>query len=266
MTDYKKYFDANKKLWDHKTPIHIGSDFYDNEAFLAGASTLKKIEINGLGDVTGKKIIHLQCHFGQDSMTLARMGADVTGVDLSSSSIKHATETSQKLGLDCHFIEGNVYDVLDLTSEQYDIVFVTYGAICWLPDLDIWADRVSKLLKKGGKLYMVEFHPYLYTFDWPSKKPAYHYFNLGQYHEVEKGTYADQGADIALDEYFWIHPISDVINSILGHDMKLDLFNEYDYSPYNCFENTTKRAEDEYVFDIGISCPHTFELQAEKLT
>lgn len=264
--DYTKYFEANKRLWDHKTPIHLQSEFYDHAAFIQGMNSLKKIELEDLGNINGKKVIHLQCHFGQDTMSMARMGAKMTGIDLSESSIAEARKTNEKLGLDCKFIEGNVYDVLELVDDTYDMVFTSYGAICWLPDLKMWAEQVSGLLKPGGMLHMVEFHPYLYTFDWDSKKPSYHYFNKGVYHEVEQGTYANKDAKIGLDEYFWIHPISDVLNSLIGQNMQIQEFKEYDYSPYACFENLVKRGPEEFVFDIGISCPHVFSLKAEKLT
>ena len=132
----KDYLEVNKKLWNEKTTIHVGSDFYEMEEFLAGKNTLKPIETPLLGDVKGKSILHLQCHFGQDSLSLARMGAKVTGLDLSDASISKAQELNKKMGLDAKFVCSDVYSAKNHIKEKFDIVFTSYGTIGWLPDLE----------------------------------------------------------------------------------------------------------------------------------
>jgi len=152
-----EYFKTNQKLWDAKTDVHKESDFYDLENFKKGATSLKKYELDALGNVHGKSLLHLQCHFGQDSMSWARMGAKVTGVDFSSEGIKTARAMNDELGLDVKFIECNVYDLQNHLNEQFDIVYCSYGVTCWLPDLVKWAGIVNQFIKPGGTFYIAEF-------------------------------------------------------------------------------------------------------------
>ena len=159
MEQYQQFFEANKELWNQRTMVHKDSSFYDVPAFINGKSSLNKIELDDLGDVTGKKILHLQCHFGMDTLSLARMGAKVTGVDLSDTAIAEARKLNEQLGLDVEFICCNVYNLKDHLKEQFDIVFTSYGVIGWLPDLNKWAEIISHYTKPGGFFYMGEFHP-----------------------------------------------------------------------------------------------------------
>src|SRR5205085_6854071 len=139
----QQYFDANKKLWNQRTVVHKDASFYDLASFLQGKSSLNGIELRELGTVKGKKILHLQCHFGMDSLSLARMGADVTGMDLSDTAIEEARKLNQQVSLDAKFICCNVYDLRDHLDEQFDIVFTSYGVVGWLPDLDKWAEIIA---------------------------------------------------------------------------------------------------------------------------
>ncbi len=262
----QEYFDLNEQLWDARTRAHLESEFYDNDSFLKGRNTLTKVELNTLGDVSGKSIIHLQCHFGQDTMSLARMGASTLGIDISTEAIKHARKFNDQLGLDARFIVCNVLDTLNHVKETFDIVFVTFGATCWLPDLDQWAGVVSALLKPGGFLYYHEFHPTFYLIDDKTKTIGYPYFNTGAMIEDSERSYTDNSDNMNLKEVFWSHSMSELISACLGAGLRIDLMNEYDYSPYNCFENMDERAPGEYVMDInGIRLPHTLELIATKV-
>jgi 2-polyprenyl-3-methyl-5-hydroxy-6-metoxy-1,4-benzoquinol methylase len=138
------YIKANKELWNKRTGFHVLSEFYNVEAFIKGESSLNAIELDLLGNVKGKKILHLQCHFGQDSLSLARMGAKVTGVDLSDKAIEKAKELSVQLDLDARFICSDLYELPTILDEQFDLVFTSYGTIGWLPDLDKWGAVVSR--------------------------------------------------------------------------------------------------------------------------
>ena len=151
------YFNINKSLWNGKTAIHVKSDFYDVESFKKGKSSLNFIELEALGDVKGKSILHLQCHFGLDTLSWARLGANVTGVDFSDKAIDYARSLNSELGLNAKFILSNVYDLKNNLDEKFDIVFTSYGTIGRLPDLNRWADVVSHFLKPGGTFFMVEF-------------------------------------------------------------------------------------------------------------
>ena len=151
MTDY---FDANRRRWDEAVALHIKGDskVYRLSAFRAGADILGPIENDELGDVAGKRVLHLQCHFGLDTLCLARRGAEVTGLDFSSAAIKAARALSRETGVPATFVEGNLYDAPDLIDGAFDLVFVTWGAINWLPDIGRWAEIVAHFLKPGGAL------------------------------------------------------------------------------------------------------------------
>ena len=265
MEEFSKYFKNNKELWDKKTSIHENSDFYDIPGFIGSGNSLHKIEESLLPDLNGKSVLHLQCHFGMDSISLQLKGADVTAVDLSSESIALANKLNEKMETSVHFVECNVYDTPQHVSGPFDIVFTSYGAICWLPDLKPWAEVIDKMLKPGGKLILVEFHPLMYMYDFASGEVLYHYFNRKVYEETNTGTYANTHANLRHKEYFWNHAISEVTRPLLGLNMEWLSFAEYDYSPYDCFENMEKRAENEYIYrGVSVSIPHIYSIVMSK--
>jgi ubiquinone/menaquinone biosynthesis C-methylase UbiE len=238
MENLPDYKEINRQTWNNKTDVHIASDFYDNEGFLNGKSTLNVIELELLGDISGKKILHLQCHFGQDTMTFSRMDAKATGIDLSDKAIGRAREFASKLNLNTTFICCDVYDLPNHLDEKFDIVFTSYGTIGWLPDLDKWAKVVSHFLKPNGKFVMAEFHPVVWMFDDYFKEIHYNYFNVETIIENESGTYAERYSDIQAQTITWNHPTSEVLNALINNGLELNSFNEFDYSPYNCFKET----------------------------
>ena len=160
-----EYFEANRRHWDEVVPIHMRSDLYDVDSFKAGKSKLKPVEREELRDVRGKTMLHLQCHFGLDTLSWAREGAIVTGVDFSEPAIEGAKALAAETGIEARFIISDVYSLPDRLEEEFDIVFTSYGAICWLPDIGRWAQVVTRFLKPGGTFYMVEFHPVCGIFD-----------------------------------------------------------------------------------------------------
>jgi SAM-dependent methyltransferase len=227
------YFDANRKHWDEVVPIHIRSDLYDVDSFKAGKSKLKPVEREELRDVRGKTFLHLQCHFGLDTLSWAREGAIVTGVDFSESAIESARGLAAATGLDARFVLSDVYSLPDKLTEEFDIVFTSYGAICWLPDIGRWSEVVARFLKPGGTFYMVEFHPICGIFD---DDPAvtdlhilYPYFNSGEPIRTEEdGTYADRSAKVTNRlNYSWPHPTSEVITSLIEAGLQIEFFHEF---------------------------------------
>ncbi len=259
-----KYIDVNRELWNAKTPYHIQSAFYDNDAFIAGNTTLKEPELALLGDVKGKEILHLQCHFGQDTMSLARMGAKCTGMDLSDVAIDKAKKLNSQLRLDAEFVCSDVYKLLEVLDKQFDIVFTTYGVLGWLPDMQRWANVVSHFLKPGGKLVLVEFHPLVWVFDNAFTHVQYSYFNKEAIVEVLDGTYADKGAGIAMEEIGWNHPLSDVLQGLINAGLRIHTFKEYDYSPYNCFANMVDVDGKFYIKGMEGKLPMMYAVVAEK--
>lgn len=259
------YLEQNRKLWNARVPVHIDSDFYAMKEFLEGKSSLKEIELGLLGDVKGKNILHLQCHFGQDTLSLARMGANVTGIDLSDEAIEKAKEINTKLGTSGKFICCDVYSLKQHLNEKFDIVFTSYGTIGWLPDLDKWADIISHFLKPGGEFVFAEFHPVIWMFDDEFKEVFYSYFNTETIITESQGTYTDRNANIQQKEYGWNHPLDEVITALLKCGLSLNSFAEFDYSPFNCFKNLKKVEENKYVFEhFGNKIPMVYALKATK--
>ncbi|MGL2963325.1 class I SAM-dependent methyltransferase [Flavobacterium sp. RSB2_4_14] len=259
------YININKQTWNNKTDIHIESEFYDNKSFLEGKSTLNAIELLLLGDVKDKKILHLQCHFGQDTMTFSRMGAKATGIDLSDKAIERAKAFSEKLNLDTTFICCDIYDTPKHLDEKFDIVFTSYGTVGWLPDLTKWANVVSHFLKPKGKFIMADFHPVVWMYDNDFKEVFYSYFNIEPIIENEEGTYADKIAQISEQTIGWNHPISEILNSLINDGLEINCFNEYEYSPYNCFNQTEEFEKGKFrIKHLGNKIPMVFSIEATK--
>ncbi len=241
------YIDKNKDLWNKWTDYHLHSRFYNLEGFINGESSLNNIELNLLGDVTNKTILHLQCHFGLDTLSLARLGAIATGIDLSDNSIEKAKELAVQLNLNVRFICCNIYDLPDYLNEKFDIVFTSYGTIGWLPDLDKWGRLIFNFLKPDGMFVLVEFHPFVWMFDNDFNKIEYSYFNKEPIVELEQGSYAARKASINMESVTWNHPISEVFQGLTSNGLQIDNLMEYDYSPYNFFKHTEQLEERKFI-------------------
>ena len=265
MDQFKKYFESNKYVWNQRTIHHKDSAFYDLNGFKAGKSVLSPIEIEEIGDVKGKSLLHLQCHFGMDSLDWARRGASVTGVDISDAAIKEAVQLNDELALNAKFVCCNVYDTSRFVEEQFDIVFSSYGTIGWLPDLKPWAKMISERLKKGGFFYLAEFHPVVWMFDNDFEEIKYSYFKDEAIIETETGTYTNPEAPVELTTITWNHSLSEVLGALLSQRLNITAFEEYDYSPYNCFKHTMEKEKGRYVIKhLGGKLPIVYALAAEK--
>lgn len=229
------YFQSNKDSWNKRTNVHKDSAFYDLDSFKNGKTSLNAIELKELGNVKDKTLLHLQCHFGMDTLSWEREGATVTGVDLSDEAIRLAQQINMDLGMKARFICSNVYDLRDHLNEKFDIVFTSYGTIGWLPDLDRWASVVSHFLKPGGVFYIADFHPTLWMMDENFEHVKYNYFNTEVIAEENQGTYTDREAPIRSQEYSWNHPFSEILTALISNGLHITQFHEFPYSPYNCF-------------------------------
>ena len=276
MNDYSDYFTANKHLWNQRTAVHKDSSFYNLAGFKAGENVLTPIELNEVGDVKGKTMLHLQCHFGMDSLNWARLGADVTGVDLSDEAIKLAKQLNDELGMNAKFICANVYDIgISKTEEAktppleggeaFDIVFTSYGTIGWLPDLNPWAKMIAERLKPGGVFYIADFHPVLWMFDDEFTHIQYSYENREVIVTDSEGTYTDRDAAIKGKEYGWNHSISEILNALIANGLQIQHFNEFMYSPYPCFSNTIEFEKGKWhIKGLEEKIPMVYSLKAEK--
>src|SRR5947209_740824 len=162
-----EYMATNRKLWDAWTKIHLDSEFYDVASFRNGERPIRirDYEREEIGEVAGRSLLHLQCHFGLDTLSWARLGAEVTGADFSGRAIELARSLAGELGLPARFVHSDVYSLPANLQGEFDIVFTSYGVLYWLPDLSRWAEVVAHFLKPGGVFYVVEYHPFSQVFD-----------------------------------------------------------------------------------------------------
>jgi SAM-dependent methyltransferase len=261
-----KYLEVNKDLWNGKTDIHIKSNYYDMDGFKAGKTSLNPIELEALGDVKGKSILHLQCHFGLDSLSLARLEAKVTAIDFSDRSIEFAKNLNQELGLDVKFICTDIYSLPNILEHKFDIVFTSYGTIVWLPDLDKWASVISKYLKPNGEFFIVDGHPFAGMYDKNFEKIIYSYFNLGPDIEEIKGTYADKSADFVHLSYQWSHSMSEIIMSLIKYKLQIVSFMEFPFIYKNSFKSSIEEKNGHWMIKgLENKIPLLFSIKARKL-
>lgn len=260
----ENYLEINRESWNKRTDIHIDSEFYDNKTFIAGRNSLNSIELDLLGSLEGKKVLHLQCHFGQDTISLCRLGAEATGIDLSDRAIAEANKLAKQCGQNTQFVCSDIYDLPNNLNEQFDVVFTSYGTIGWLPDLDRWAGVIKHFLKPGGSFVFAEFHPAVWMFDDNFNEVAYSYFKATEIVELNEGTYTDGGKDLEAEYVSWNHGLSEVFNSLKNAGFQLTDFNEFDYSPYPCFNGVKEVEKGKWIIDkMGNKLPLVYSLKAD---
>ncbi|NDJ53924.1 MAG: class I SAM-dependent methyltransferase [Chloroflexi bacterium] len=264
-----EFLEANRKLWDAWAEQHAPSDFYDVQSFRAGRNTLKPIELDALGDVQGQSLLHLQCHFGLDTLSWARLGAEVTGVDFSARAIELAKALAGDLDIAAEFVCSDVYNTPQQLNRQFDIVFTSYGVLTWLPDLRRWASVVAQMLKPGGTFLIVEFHPLSTIFDDESDVQAYQvrypYFNGQQPIEFTNSgeSYAARHDSFkGLKQYEWQHSLSDIIGALLGQGMQINAFDEYPYTFYQHFPFLVEKSSGQWHQPEMPYVPLMFSLKA----
>jgi SAM-dependent methyltransferase len=232
--------DANRVNWDERTAIHVGSRFYDVEGWLQSGEGPKRREIEALGDVTGLALVHLQCHFGKDTLSWARAGARVTGVDFSPVAIDAARELARRAGLEdrSEFVCANVFDAVEvLGGSLYDVVYVSLGALCWLPDVNRWAEQVGALLRVGGRLYVHEQHPLAWSLAEDEPVIEHTYFEEAEpFVDDSDETYTDSDRPIHnVRTYEWNHGLGEIITALIRNDLRIDAFEEHDWTVWQRF-------------------------------
>ncbi|MEM9024484.1 MAG: class I SAM-dependent methyltransferase, partial [Bacteroidota bacterium] len=265
MEQPEDYLDVNRASWNQRTDHHLRSEFYDVEGFIHGKTSLNSIELDLLGDVAGTDVLHLQCHFGQDSLSLARMGARVVGVDLSDRAIEAARDLNDRMQLNAQFVQSDVYGLDERLDRKFDTVFTTYGVLGWLPDMDRWAKVVDHFLKPGGRLILAEFHPVVWMYDDQFQRIDYSYFNRAVIRETETGTYTDTKATFEAEYVSWNHGLGEVLGSLLQRGLTIRDFKEYDYSPYDCFTPTVEVGERQFrIKHLDARIPMVYSVVAQK--
>lgn len=228
---------ANRCLWDARAAVHVGSSFYDVAGFRSGRNTLHDLEREEVGEVAGRSLLHLQCHFGLDTLSWARLGARVTGVDFSPVAIAEARRLAAEVEVEARFIESEIYALPEVLDGTFDVVFTSYGALCWMPDITRWAEVAASFVRQGGFLYVAEMHPAAMTLsDEPGIRDlriAYPYWtgNVPLRFE-EEGTYADYDAPIKLPEYVWSHGLGDIVSGLIDAGLVLEFLHEHDRTVY----------------------------------
>ncbi|MBD2869311.1 class I SAM-dependent methyltransferase [Paenibacillus sp. IB182493] len=244
MTDYRE---INRLNWNDRTAVHAKSAFYNVEAFVAGEGSLPELDLTELGSVAGRSMLHLQCHFGMDTLSWARMGARVTGVDISDEAIALAESLNERLGLDARFLRSDLYDAAEaLQGEQFDIVYTSYGVLCWLPDLTRWAELIGASLKPGGTFYMAELHPHAFIYEAADGglHIQYPYFDNEAKRYESATTYT--GDEDKLNHpvtYQWQHTLGDIVSALAGAGLTLEFVHEFPYTVYEMFPGLMLRDE-----------------------
>ena len=226
------WFEVNREMWDERVPIHVGSELYDVEAFIAGRSSLRSFELAELTDVRGRTLVHPQCHFGEDTLSWARLGAHVTGLDFSGPAIEAARELAERCDLQAEFVQANVYDCVEsLGGRRFDIVYTGLGALNWLPDVERWADVMASLVAPDGCLYLAEFHPFSHVFGDDDLTVEYPYFHDEPFVFPNAGSYASPGAKTVHNRaYEWNHGLGEVVSAIIDAGFELEFLHEHDHT------------------------------------
>lgn len=236
MDEHRPFIDENKALWDAWTDIHVEGVFYDRDRFVREPNDVRvqPEEIAELGDVTGKSLLHLQCHFGLDTLSWARLGATVTGADFSPRAVEEARRLAADAGIDATFVESDLYDLPGRLEGEFDVVYTGIGAIYWLPDIRRWAEIVAHYLKPGGTFFILEGHPTFFVFeseDETDLKVAYPYFHSDEPISFDvQGSYADPDAEVAAErEHGWVHTLGDVVTALIDAGLVVRNLREYPF-------------------------------------
>lgn len=264
----KEDLDLNRQAWNAKTPVHLSSDFYAVDAFSKGKSSLNALEIDLVGDVEQKSLLHLQCHFGLDTISFARLGAKACGLDFSDVAIAEAQKLAgAEEGIDCTFVCSDVHAAPTAVGERtFDVVFTSYGAIGWLPDIEAWADAAVPCVAPGGRLVVVEFHPFIWMWDDDFSKLVYPWDSGGApIVETEEGTYAEKSAPLVAKTVGWNHGLGNVVTALAKRGLVVERLEEKTRSPYNVFKSGKEDAPGEfYIERLGPNVPLIFGLSARR--
>ncbi len=265
----------NRANWDERVPIHLAAPSYDLGALRAGRGRLHPIEEAELRPVAGLRVLHLQCHFGRDTLTLAQRGAEVVGLDFSAPAVRAACALASELGLAerARFVEADLYEAPEAIPEpaSFDLVYVSWGAIYWLPDIRRWAEIVAFFLKPGGTLYLAEGHPVALVFDdaaggrggMPGWFAPYFERAAGMYEDPS--DYADPDARLVnARTYSWMHPLGEVVTGIVAAGLDLKWLHEHDRVPWRMFENLVEDADGMFRWPKEPWLPLAFSLRAER--
>jgi SAM-dependent methyltransferase len=234
------YVAINRANWDERAPVHAASTYYGFERFTTDPAYLSgvvRFDQPRLGDLTGLRGVHLQCHIGTDTLSLARVGARMSGLDFAPNAVREATRLAEAAGTAIDFHQAEVYDAVDVFGAgTFDLVYTGVGALCWLPEVAKWARVVADLLRPGGRLFIREGHPMLWAFDEREPVPTlgYPYFEHTDPIVIdESGTYVPTQAPLTNSvTHSWNHSLGEIISGLLDAGMRVTGFVEHDSVPW----------------------------------
>ncbi len=234
MEGSDRYVEANRRLWNEWAHVNAASEFYDLGGFKRGGIRLRPYELEEIGDVHDKDLLHLQCHFGLDTLSWARLGAKVTGADFSAEAIELARGLAAELGLEARFICADLKDLPQALEGDFDVVYTSGGVLGWLPDLRVWANVVAHFVRPGGFFYVTEAHPLLWTFDDDEDardlRFRYSYFGGEPLAFATKGSYADRTAIVAEPfEYGWNHSLGEIVTNLAATGLRIEFLHEWPF-------------------------------------
>jgi SAM-dependent methyltransferase len=258
-----KYHETNRENWNRRTDRHFNHPNYRVKEFLAGELTLHPLEREEVGDVKGKSLLHLQCHFGLDTLSWARLGAKVTGIDISDRSIDRANELKEKAGLDARFVRSDLFDLPDVLNKKFDIVFTSYGATWWMSDIDRWAGIAARYVKRGGFFYIAEGHPALNMLDGEKRifEPYFHQ-REPEYYDDEP-DYCDRAFSPG-GEYGCRWTLGDVVSALIKAGLRIEFLHEFPFGVYDAWATMVKDGDWWYFPDRKNDVPLTYSVKAKK--
>jgi SAM-dependent methyltransferase len=273
-SNHAESFDSNQRLWDAWTAVHAEGEFYDLAGFREGGIRLRDDEISAVGDVRGRTLLHLQCHFGIDTLSWARLGARVTGIDFSPAAIRLAREIAADVGIeDAKFVESNIYELPERLDGEFDIVYTSRGVLGWLPDIRGWARVVAHFLAPGGTFFIKEAHPVFFAFESEGVAPrelrlTYPYWEHREPLVFDvKGSYADPTADVGEQkEHGWDHSLGEIVTALIDAGLRIESLEEHPYVEWAAdFLVESEPGSDRFVLPPGPGeLPLMFSLRASK--
>jgi SAM-dependent methyltransferase len=260
---------ANRALWDEWTEVHETSRFYDLAGFRAGRETLRPLEVAELGDVAGKTLLHLMCHFGLDTLSWARRGARVTGADLSDKAIGLARSLAAELGIEARFLAGDIYGLPAQLEQRFELVFTSWGVLTWLSDLPRWGRLIADFLVPGGSFYLAEIHPFAMVLDVHDDGRlvvADGYLTGGAAGRYESDTsYADPATVCEHTVSFqWDHTLGEVIDALVNAGLVIEFLHEWPFSVYRRWPSMTQAEDGWWYLPDRRDVPLSFSLRARK--
>jgi SAM-dependent methyltransferase len=257
-----EYHEFNREGWNRRTDPHFQHPNYKVKEFLAGRLSLHPLERDEVGDVRGRKLLHLQCHFGLDTLSWACLGARVTGIDISDRSIERANELKERTGLEARFIRCDLFDLPDVLDDEFDIVYTSYGVTWWMSDIERWGQVAARYVRKGGFFYVADDYPALGMLDGDKKvyEPYFHQPEA-EYYEGE-GDYCVK--DLEVKEYGWRWTLGDIVTSLCKAGLRIEFLHEFPFGVYAAYPTLVKDGDWWYYSDRKDDVPMTYSIKATK--